>query len=71
MATHLAAAEPANTALEGLWGGDRLQLLIDAKGGRIVALELATGQRLWEQNFAGISTPWVAGDWLFVVTGWP
>lgn len=38
------------------------------QGGRMVALELATGQRLWEQNFAGISTPWVAGDWLFVVT---
>ena len=38
------------------------------QGGRMVALELATGQRLWEQNLAGISTPWVAGDWLFVVT---
>ena len=38
------------------------------QGGRIVALELATGQRLWEQNFAGISTPWIAGEWLFVVT---
>jgi len=38
------------------------------QGGRMVALELSTGQRLWEQNLAGISTPWVAGDWLFVVT---
>ena len=38
------------------------------QGGRMVALELATGQRLWEQNFAGISTPWIAGEWLFVVT---
>ena len=38
------------------------------QGGRMVALDLATGQRLWEQNFAGISTPWVAGEWLFVVT---
>ena len=26
------------------------------QGGRMVALELSTGQRLWEQNFAGIST---------------
>jgi len=34
----------------------------------MVALELATGQRLWEQNFAGISTPWIAGEWLFVIT---
>jgi outer membrane protein assembly factor BamB len=38
------------------------------QGGRMVALELTTGQRLWELNIAGISTPWVAGDWLFVVT---
>ena len=38
------------------------------QGGRMVALELGTGQRLWEQNFAGISTPWLAGEWLFVVT---
>ena len=34
----------------------------------MVALELNTGQRLWELNIAGISTPWVAGDWMFVVT---
>ncbi|WP_374943751.1 PQQ-binding-like beta-propeller repeat protein [Sphingomonas sp.] len=38
------------------------------QGGRMVALELSTGQRLWEQNFAGIATPWIAGEWLFVVT---
>ena len=38
------------------------------QGGRMVALELVSGQRLWEQNLAGISTPWVAGEWIFVVT---
>ena len=38
------------------------------QGGRMVSLDLATGQRLWEQNFAGLSTPWVAGEWVFVVT---
>ena len=38
------------------------------QGGRMVALELVSGQRIWELNIAGISTPWVAGDWLFVVT---
>src|SRR4029453_6132390 len=26
-----------------------------------------TGQRLWELNVAGIATPSVAGDWLFLV----
>jgi outer membrane protein assembly factor BamB len=38
------------------------------QGGRMVAMEIGTGQRMWEQNFAGISTPWVAGEWIFVVT---
>ncbi len=38
------------------------------QGGRMVAMELVTGQRLWEINVGGIATPWVAGDWLFVVT---
>jgi outer membrane protein assembly factor BamB len=38
------------------------------EGGRMVAIELITGQRVWEINIAGISTPWVVGDWIFVVT---
>ena len=38
------------------------------QGGRMVALELNTGQRIWELNISGIATPWVAGDWVFVVT---
>ncbi|SNS54396.1 PQQ-like domain-containing protein [Sphingomonas laterariae] len=38
------------------------------QGGRMVAMELNTGQRLWELSIAGISTPWVAGEWIFVVT---
>lgn len=38
------------------------------QGGRMVAVELITGQRAWELNIAGISTPWAAGEWVFVVT---
>ncbi|WP_174297978.1 PQQ-binding-like beta-propeller repeat protein [Sphingomonas bacterium] len=38
------------------------------QGGRMVAVDISTGQRVWEQNFAGISTPWIAGEWLFIVT---
>ena len=44
------------------------QVFAIGKGGRMVALELTSGQRQWEQNIAGISTPWVAGEWVFVVT---
>ena len=47
---------------------DQGRVFAVGQGGRMVAVELITGQRAWEINIAGISTPWVAGDWLFVVT---
>jgi outer membrane protein assembly factor BamB len=47
---------------------DRGLVFAVGQGGRMVALEIVSGQRIWEQNFAGISTPWVAGEWLFLVT---
>ena len=47
---------------------DSGQVFAVGQGGRMVALELASGQRQWELNIAGIATPWVAGDWVFVVT---
>lgn len=47
---------------------DRGVVFAVGQGGRMVALEIVSGQRMWEQNFAGISTPWVAGEWVFLVT---
>ena len=38
------------------------------QGGRMISIDLASGNRMWEQNIAGIATPWVAGEWVFVVT---
>lgn len=38
------------------------------QGGRMAAYELVTGQRIWELNLAGISTPAIAGDWIFTLT---
>jgi len=38
------------------------------QGGRMVAMDLVSGQRLWELNIAGLQTPWIAGEWIFVVT---
>lgn len=46
---------------------DQGRVFAVGQGGRMVSLEIVSGQRLWEQNIAGISTPWVAGEWLFVV----
>ena len=47
---------------------DQGRVFAVGQGGRMVSLELVTGQRIWELNIAGISTPWVAGEWVFVVT---
>ena len=47
---------------------DNGQVFAIGAGGRMVALDITSGQRMWELNIAGISTPWVAGDWIFVVT---
>lgn len=47
---------------------DRGRVFAIGHGGRMVSLELATGQRVWERNFAGTSTPWAAGEFLYVVT---
>lgn len=38
------------------------------QGGRMAAYELVTGQRIWELNLAGISTPAMAGEWIFTLT---
>ncbi len=37
----------------------------------MAAYELVTGQRIWELNLAGISTPAVAGEWIFTLTDDP
>lgn len=47
---------------------DRGRVFAIGHGGRMVAIELATGQRVWERSFAGVSTPVVAGEFVFVVT---
>lgn len=46
---------------------DRGQVFAIGQGGRMAVYELLSGQRVWEMNVAGISTPWVAGEWVFIV----
>lgn len=47
---------------------DQGRVFAIGQGGRMAAVELATGQRVWEVNISGIATPWAAGDWVYVVT---
>jgi outer membrane protein assembly factor BamB len=39
-----------------------------AAGGLFVSLDQRSGRRVWEREVAGIETPWIAGDWIFVLT---
>ena len=47
---------------------DRGRVIAISNSGRMVAINLANGQRIWEQQIAGIQTPWVAGDYIYVLT---
>lgn len=47
---------------------DRGIVFAISHGGRLVAIDLAGGARLWERDITGVQTPWVAGDYLYVVT---
>ena len=47
---------------------DRGRVFALGQGGRMASYELVTGQRIWEINIAGITTPAIAGEWVFVLT---
>lgn len=36
--------------------------------GLTVAIDMRTGARVWERNIGGVQTPWLAGEWLFLLT---
>jgi outer membrane protein assembly factor BamB len=46
---------------------DRGRVYAVSHAGRLVSIDMASGQRVWEQDFAGINRPWPAGDWIFAV----
>mgnify|MGYP006272874435 CR=1 FL=1 len=47
---------------------DRGRVFAISHSGRMVSIDLRSGERIWEKNLGGVSTPWVAGDNIFVVT---
>ncbi len=36
--------------------------------GRMAAIDLRTGERIWTREIGGVQTPWIAGDYIFLVT---
>jgi len=47
---------------------DRGRVYAIGNGGQMVAMDLRSGTQIWDQQLGGIETPWIAGDYLFVVT---
>jgi outer membrane protein assembly factor BamB len=47
---------------------DRGRVFVVGNSGRTVAIDLRTGNRLWEQSIGGVHGPWVAGEFVYVVS---
>jgi len=47
---------------------DRGRVYAISHSGRMVAIDLASGRRVWEAEVGGVNQPWVAGRFIFVVT---
>jgi outer membrane protein assembly factor BamB len=47
---------------------DRGRVYAVSHSGRMVAIDLRTGDRVWEQDIGGTHGPWVAGDYIYVLS---
>ena len=47
---------------------DRGVVLAMGSAGTVAAIDLRSGQRMWERNIGGSQTPWAAGRFVYVVT---
>jgi outer membrane protein assembly factor BamB len=47
---------------------DRGRVLAVSHSGRMAAIDLRSGTRIWEQDLGGTEMPWVAGDFIFLIT---
>ncbi len=47
---------------------DRGRVYAISHSGRMVAIDLASGRRVWETEVGGVNQPWIAGRFLYVVT---
>ena len=47
---------------------DRGRVFAASHSGRIAAIDLRSGDRTWEQEFGSAHSPWVVGDYLYVLS---
>ena len=54
--------------IRGLPVIDRGLVIAVSNSGRTMAIDLRTGRRVWEQQIGGTHTPWVAGEFVYLVS---
>jgi outer membrane protein assembly factor BamB len=69
----LAAAQPvgALSSLADIRGApviDRDRVFAISHSGLMVSIDLRTGDRVWEQDIGGVHAPWVAGEFIYVLS---
>lgn len=47
---------------------DRSRVIAVSHAGIMAAIDLPSGRRLWQKEIGGLESPWVAGDYIYVVT---
>lgn len=47
---------------------DRGRAIVTAANGGTIAIDMRSGRRIWERDLPGRESPWVAGDWVFVIS---
>jgi outer membrane protein assembly factor BamB len=47
---------------------DRGRVYAISHSGRMVSIDLRTGGRAWDREVGGVNTPWVAGDFVYVLS---
>jgi len=47
---------------------DRGRVYAVSQSGRFIAIDMRTGERVWERVIASVQTPWVAGDFIYAIT---
>ncbi|MGH7048064.1 MAG: PQQ-binding-like beta-propeller repeat protein [Stellaceae bacterium] len=47
---------------------DRGRVFAISHSGRMVAIDLRSGERAWQQDIGSVHGPWVAGDYVYVLT---
>jgi outer membrane protein assembly factor BamB len=54
--------------IRGLPVLDRGRVFALSQGGLLAAIDIRTGQRIWDRDIGGLNTPWLAGRYLFLVS---